>query len=43
MRRIRICLLKWNGTTEWRVIPWGKRHLDYHRKDGDIIMYFDIN
>jgi hypothetical protein len=41
MRRIRICLLKWDGTTEWRVIPWGKRHLDYHRKDGDVIFYFE--
>jgi hypothetical protein len=41
MRRIRICLLKWDGTIEWRVIQWGKRHLDYHRKDGDVIFYFE--
>jgi len=39
MRYIHICILLWNGKTEWRVIPWGKKHLDLHRKDGDIIMY----
>lgn len=34
---IRILLLKPDGSLEWRVIPWGKAHLDWHRRDGDIV------
>jgi hypothetical protein len=39
MRLIDICLLRWDGTVEWRTIYWGKKNLDIHRKDGDIILY----
>jgi len=42
MRRLQILILKHDHTTEWRVIPWGKAHLDYHRKDGYILMSFEV-
>ncbi len=42
MRHLKILLLKWNGTTEVRVIPWGKKLLDIHRKEGDIIMSEEV-
>jgi hypothetical protein len=37
MRYLRVLLLKWDGSTEWRVIPWGKLALDCIRREGDII------
>jgi hypothetical protein len=40
---LRILLLLKNGKTEWRVIPWGKAHLDWHRKDGDIVFSEEIH
>jgi hypothetical protein len=40
MRYLRVCILRWDGQTEWRIIPWGKYHLDQIRKDGDIILSF---
>jgi hypothetical protein len=42
MRHLKILLLKHDGNTEWRIIPWGKSHLDYHRKDGYILMSFEL-
>jgi hypothetical protein len=41
MRKLTILLLKKDGTTEWRFILWGKKHLDFHRKDGYILMSFE--
>lgn len=38
MRQVIVLLLKWNGKTEWRIIPWGKLYLDRIRIEGDIIM-----
>ena len=40
MRYLKVCLLTWDGNTEWRLIPWGKKHLDLIRKEGHIIMSF---
>jgi len=39
MRYIWVHLLLPGGKTEWRAIPWGKRHLDEVRKEGAIIGY----
>jgi hypothetical protein len=41
MRYLIILLLRHDGSTEWRKIPWGKAHLDYHRKEGYILMSFE--
>lgn len=38
MKHIVVHLLLPNGRTEWRRIPWGKRHLDELRKQGCVIL-----
>lgn len=42
MKMLRILILKHDGTVEWRVIPWGKAHLDWHRRDGDILFTEEV-
>lgn len=42
IRMIWVHLLHIGGKTEWRQIPWGKKHLDQVRKNGtDIIGYWE--
>ena len=38
MRYIYVHVLREGGVTEWRIIPWGKAHLDYIRKNGGVII-----
>jgi hypothetical protein len=42
MRFIHVHLLRQDGKTEWRRVPWGKRYLDDLRRQGyAIIGYSD--
>ena len=38
MRYINVHVLWKGGVTEWRIIPWGKAHLDYIRGQGGVII-----
>jgi hypothetical protein len=38
MRYIYVHVLRHGGKTEWRIIPWGKAHLDYIREQGGVII-----
>ena len=40
MRYLKVLLLKNDGNIEWRIIEWGKKHLDYIRNEGEILMSF---
>jgi hypothetical protein len=37
MRIVHVWILKYDGTTQWYEMPWGKRHLDEIRRLGVII------
>ena len=41
-RWICVQLLLPSGSTEWRVIPWGKQSLDTIRKDGYILFHYEL-
>lgn len=38
MRTVTLFVMKPDKTTAWITIPWGKKHLDWYRNNGYIIL-----
>ena len=37
-RFVNVMILKPDKSTEWITVPWGKAHLDWIRKQGNVIL-----